>query len=82
MRFDAPGAFSVAMSGHLRDYMDEHGLDVDQVAAQLDDPPRSASYVRDCVTGVLSPDTDLLNVVARLSGTDVRSLLVTLMSRM
>jgi hypothetical protein len=82
MRFDSPSAFSVALSGHLSDYMNEHGLDVDQVAAQLHDPPRPASWVRDCMTGVLSPDTDLLNVVARLSGTDVRSLVVTLMSRM
>lgn len=74
-----PSDFSAAMSRHLRQYMEEHSLTVNRLAAELG---RSRVYVYEHTSGLRPPDTDLFNAVARLTGTDVRSLLMILMGRM
>lgn len=52
-------------SRHLRDYMAQHDLSVERLAAAMG---------QDVSEALRAPDTDLLNTVARLTGTDVRSL--------
>jgi plasmid maintenance system antidote protein VapI len=71
--------FSVTLSRHLRDYMAEHDLTVEQVATQMGHSP---DFVEEHTSGLRSPDTDLLDAVAQLAGTDIRSLMQTLMGRM
>jgi transcriptional regulator with XRE-family HTH domain len=63
--------FSVRFSQHLRDYMREHGVTVEEVAARLG---RSPTFVSEHTHGLRDPGTDLINAVARLAGTDPRSL--------
>lgn len=74
-----PSDFSVALSRHLRGYMKEKDFSVERLAAAMG---RSRQYVYDHTSGLRPPDTDLLNTVARNTGTDVRSLLLILMGRM
>lgn len=77
--YEPPSDFSIALSRHLRDYMKEKDLTVESLAARMG---RSRQYVYNHTNGLRSPDTDLLNTVARMTGTDVRSLLLLLMGRM
>ena len=71
--------FTVGLSGALRDFMKEKGLSVERLAATMG---RSGQFVYDHTNGLRPPDTDLLNTVARMTGTDVRSMLLILMGRM
>jgi len=69
----------VSLSRHLRDWMTERDLSVERLAAAMG---RSRNYVYDHTNGQRAPDTDLINNVARLTGTDARSLMLVLMARM
>lgn len=74
-----PSDFSVALSRHLCDYMQEKDLSAARLATAMG---RSRQYVYDHTNGQRPPDTDLINTVARLTGTDSRSLMMILMGRM
>lgn len=71
--------FSVALSRSLRDYMKERDLSVESLAAQMG---RSRQYVYNHTNGLRAPDTNLLSAVARMTGTDARSLMLILLGRM
>jgi hypothetical protein len=77
--YEPTSDFSVALSRSLRDYMDEKDLSVERLAKGMG---RSRQYVYNHTNGLRPPDTDLLNTVARMTGTDVRSLLLLLMGQM
>jgi hypothetical protein len=74
-----PTEFSRELSRHLRDFMEEHEITVEQVAADMG---RSRSYVSDHTNGLRAPETDLLNHVANLAHTNVQALMLNLLSRM
>jgi transcriptional regulator with XRE-family HTH domain len=63
--------FTVQFSRHLRDYMRNKGITVDDVATRMG---RSPTFVSEHTHGLRDPGTDLINAVARLAGTDPRSL--------
>jgi len=72
--------FSVDLSRHLRDYIEEH----EQVSVRLvaADMGRSQNYVYDRLSGLRPLDVDVLATVANLSHVDARGLLLTLTARM
>lgn len=72
-------AYTVELSKHLRDWMDERELSVERLAATMG---RSRNYVYDHTNGLRAPDTDLINTVAQLTHTDARSLMMILTGRM
>jgi transcriptional regulator with XRE-family HTH domain len=74
-----PAAESVALSRHLRDYMTENGLSVEDVAAAMG---RSRSFVSDHTNGLRAPDTDMINTVANLTRTSFTRLMLDLVARM
>lgn len=74
-----PSDFTLRLSQHLRDYMDEKDLSVQRLATALG---RSRNYVYDHTNGHAAPDTNLLDKVAELTGTDARSLMMILIGRM
>lgn len=77
--YEPPSDFSVALSRRLRDYMATKDLSVEKLAARMG---RSRQFVYNHTNGLRPPDTDLLNNVARLTGTDVRSLMLLLRGQM
>lgn len=59
--------------------MTEHDLSVQRLATALG---RSRNYVYEHTNGYRAPDTDLLEAVAELTGTDARSLMMIITGRM
>lgn len=68
---DAVSEFSRTFSRHLREWQQDHALTQVQIAAELE---RTQAWVSERLRGVRPVDTDLLTVVAKLSGVTPRDL--------
>ena len=71
--------FTVEFAHHLRDFMAEHDVTLADVAARTG---RSIMFVSEHTSGMRDTGTDLVNAVARLAGTDPRTLMLDLVGRM